>query len=119
MKTHDEMVAEWKKDPNFLKEYDALEDEFELLEQLVSARKKAGLTQEDVAERMGTKAPAIARLETGGGRLKHSPSLSTLKRYALAVGCDLKITLEPKRKRPGLHDRKRRKPQSFGAKLTG
>lgn len=101
MMKHTDLVKKMLDNPEVKAEYDALKEEFELLEQLVSARKKAGLTQEDVAERMGTKAPAVARLETGGGRLKHSPSLSTLKKYALAVGCDLKITLEPKRKRPG------------------
>ena len=56
------------------------------------ARARAGLTQDAVAERMGTTKSTISRLEAAG---KHSPSLSTLKRYAQAVGCELQITLVP------------------------
>lgn len=93
MKTHKEMVEEWKKDPTFRREYDALEEEFALFDELLRARKKAGLTQEEVARRMGTKVPAIARLEAGGGSKKHSPSVKTLRKYAEAVGCDLEIKL--------------------------
>ncbi|MDR3566789.1 MAG: helix-turn-helix transcriptional regulator [Syntrophobacteraceae bacterium] len=70
------MVAEWKKDPAFLVEYDALEEEFAVFDALVVARKAAGLTQAEVAERMGTKPPAVARLESSGGKQKHSPSLT-------------------------------------------
>jgi hypothetical protein len=42
---------------------------------------------------MGTKTPAVARLESGGGLKKHSPSISTLRKYARAVGCNLEIKL--------------------------
>lgn len=96
MKTHDEMVAEWKKDPEFRKEYDALEAEFALFDELLKARKRAGLTQEEVAMRMGTKAPAVARLEAGGGSQKHSPSIATLRKYAEAVGARLEVRLVPR-----------------------
>src|SRR3990167_5679654 len=58
-------------------------------------RKHAGLTQEEVAKRMGTKAPAIARLEATSSRDKHSPGISTLRKYAHAVGCELEIHLKP------------------------
>lgn len=54
MKTHDAMIAAWKEDPTFRKEYDALEEEFALFDALVSARHQAGLSQADVAERIGT-----------------------------------------------------------------
>jgi len=91
--THDEMVANWKKDPEFRQQYDALEEEFELFDVLLRARKQAGLTQEQVAERMGTKAPAVARLEAGGGGKGHSPSVATLRKYAQAVGCRLEVRL--------------------------
>lgn len=74
-------------------EYDALEPEFSLLQQMLAARTKAGLTQSDVAKRMGTKATAITRLESSLSSGKHSPSISTLRRYAEAVGCDLEIKL--------------------------
>jgi transcriptional regulator with XRE-family HTH domain len=64
-----------------------------LFDELLKARKAAGLTQAEIAERMGTKTPAIARLESGGGSNKHSPSIATLRKYAEAVGCDLEIKL--------------------------
>jgi len=96
MKTHDEMVAVWMKDPEFKAEYDALEDEFALFDAVLAARKRAGLTQAEIAARMGTKAPAVARIESGGGSKRHSPSIATLRRYAEAVGCRLKIELIPR-----------------------
>jgi transcriptional regulator with XRE-family HTH domain len=96
MKTHDEMVAGWMKDPEFKAEYDALEDEFALFDAVLAARKRAGLTQAEIAARMGTKAPAVARIESGGGSKRHSPSIATLRRYAEAVGCRLKIELIPR-----------------------
>jgi len=98
MKTHDEMVAEWMKDPEFKAAYDALDPEFELFDELLAARQAADLTQEAVAAHMGTSRPAVARIESGGGRQKHSPSVATLRRYAEAVGCELKILLVKKRK---------------------
>ncbi len=94
VKTHDEMIAEWMNDPAFKSEYDALEEEYQLLKEMLHARTKAGLTQNDVAERMGTKAPAVARLEASGMRDKHSPSVGTLRKYANAVGCKLEIRLK-------------------------
>ena len=93
MKSHDEMVKEWKQDSAFQQEYDALEAEFLLFDELLNARKEAGLTQADVADRMGTKTSAIARLEAGGGSNQHSPSVATLRKYAEAVGCRLEIRL--------------------------
>lgn len=94
-KTHSEMVAEWSKNPDFKAEYDALEEEFELLRSMLLARKHAGLTQNEVAERMGTKGPAIARLESVTALDKHSPSIRTLRKYARAVGCKLVTSFEP------------------------
>lgn len=74
-------------------EYDALEPEFTFLRTILSARQKSGLTQADIAERMGTKPPAITRLESSLTSGKHSPSLSTLKKYAQALGYHLEIRL--------------------------
>ncbi|MCP3962437.1 MAG: helix-turn-helix transcriptional regulator [bacterium] len=91
--THVEMLERWKEDPEFRREYDALEEEFTLFDELLKARKSSGLTQEQVAEHMGTKAPAVARLEAGGGSQRHSPSIATLRRYAKAVGCQLEVRL--------------------------
>ncbi|WP_017326383.1 helix-turn-helix domain-containing protein [Synechococcus sp. PCC 7336] len=81
------------RDPQVKAEYDALEPEFSLLRQMLEARKRAGLSQSDVAARMGTQATAITRLESSLSSGKHSPSIATLQRYARAVGCELEIKL--------------------------
>ena len=71
--------------------YDALADEFAFLDQVLRARAEAGLTQAEVAARVGTTQSAIARLEsTTSG---HSPSIATLQRYARALGCRLEVRL--------------------------
>lgn len=98
-KSHEDMVAEWMLDPEFKAEYDALEDEYNLFREMLQARKIAGLTQDDVAMLMGTKAPAVARLEALGNDEKYSPRISTLRKYAQAVGCKLEIHLRPLNKR--------------------
>lgn len=90
---HDHLIKKWQKDAKFQAAYDELAEEFDLFDQMLQARKTAGLTQEDVANRMGTKVPAIARLESSGGKHRHSPTLETLRKYAHAVGCDLVIQL--------------------------
>lgn len=79
--------------PGVLEEYEALEPEFGLLREMLKAREAAGLTQAEVATRMGTKPPAITRLESALTSGKHSPSVATLKKYAEAVGCQLEIRL--------------------------
>ena len=61
MKTHDEMVREWLQDPAFVREYDSLAQEFALFDELLRARKEAGLTQAEVAERMATQPSVVAR----------------------------------------------------------
>jgi len=73
--------------------YDALEPEFSLLHEILRARQNAGLSQAEIAERMGTKAPAVTRLESSLSSGKHSPSISTLKKYADALNCHLEIKL--------------------------
>jgi predicted transcriptional regulator len=93
MKTHDEMVQEWEQDPEFVREYEALQADFALFDELLRARKEAGLTQADVARRMATQPSVVARLEAGGGRRRHSPSVATLRKYAEAVGCRLEIRM--------------------------
>ena len=66
-------------------------EEGELLDSLLKARHEAGLSQADVAERMGTHAPAVARLERSLASGKHSPSLATLRKYASACGKKLEL----------------------------
>ena len=87
----EEIFADWEKNPAYVAAYEALAEEFALAEALLAARAGAGLTQEELAARMGTTQAAIARLE--GGRIK--PTTRTLERYAKATGTRLKITFEP------------------------
>lgn len=96
MLRHEEMKTDALARPDVEAEYAALAEEFELFSELLQARRRAGLTQSEVAERMGTKTPAVARLEAGGGSMRHSPSLRTLRRYAEAVGCELEVRLVPR-----------------------
>jgi transcriptional regulator with XRE-family HTH domain len=63
------------------------------LDQILAARKEAGLTQAQVAKRMGTQAPAVARLESALLTGKHSPSLTTLRKYAAALGKKVELHL--------------------------
>jgi transcriptional regulator with XRE-family HTH domain len=71
--------------------YAQLDEEFAFLDEVLRARTRAGLTQAEVAKRVGTTQSAIARLESGAG--KHSPSVATLQRYARALGFRLEIKL--------------------------
>lgn len=73
------------------REYEGLKEEFEILDEILKARAEAGLTQAELAARIGTTQSAVARLETAMG--KHSPSIGTLKRYASALGYRLQIHL--------------------------
>lgn len=91
---HNKMIAKWMKDAKFKAAYDSLEDEFLLFDVMLAARQKAGLTQEEVAKRMGTKKSAIARLEASEGKRKHSPTISTLRKYAEAINCHLIVKFE-------------------------
>jgi transcriptional regulator with XRE-family HTH domain len=77
--------------PEVQAEYDQLEEEFAFLDEILKARTEAGLTQAQIAERIGTTQSAVARLESGKG--KHSPSLATLRKYAQALGCKLELRL--------------------------
>lgn len=87
-------------DPETRVAYEGMEAEFSLLQQMLKARERAGLSQAEVAHRMGTKAPAVTRLESSLSNGKHSPSLATLRRYAHAVGCDLQVKLVKSSVRP-------------------
>ena len=73
------------------REYDRIAEEFEFLDEILKARAAAGLSQADVAARIGTTQSAVARLESVGG--KHSPSIATLQRYASALGYRLQVRL--------------------------
>jgi transcriptional regulator with XRE-family HTH domain len=91
--THEKLVKTMLNRPAVKAAYDAQAEEFALLDELLRARHEAGLTQAQVAARMGTRTPAVARLEAGGGSKRHSPSVATLRKYVKAVGCRLEIRL--------------------------
>lgn len=91
--THKELKKKALKKISVRKEYDNLEPEFSLLKEMLRARKKAGLSQAQIAERMGTKSPAITRLESSLSSGKHSPSLATIKKYVEALDCRIEIKI--------------------------
>ncbi|CAN5873305.1 helix-turn-helix transcriptional regulator [soil metagenome] len=91
--THAELKRAALRDEDVKSEYERLEPEFSLYREMLSARKGAGLSQAEVAARMGTKAPAVTRLESSLTTGRHSPSVETLRKYAEAVGCRLEIHL--------------------------
>lgn len=87
-----EMHKKWMGEAEYRKVYDALEEEFALAKAVIGARNRAGLTQAELARKMGTTQPVVARLE--GGRTR--PSMRTLERLAKATGSRLLIRLEPR-----------------------
>ena len=93
---HDDKAfpAKAAKRPGFKEAYDALEVEYALARKMLAARARAGLTQEAVAVSMDTTKNAVSRLEAAN---RHAPSVASLKKYAEAVGCRLKIELVPRR----------------------
>ena len=86
--------------------YDALSEEFAFLDEVLRARAEAGLTQAQVAERVGTTQSAIARLESGARR--HSPSIATLQKYAKALGYRVEVKFVKERGRTSASTRTRR-----------
>ena len=89
---HQAFMARASRCKGFTEAYVALELEYQLANQMLKARSRAGLTQDAVADLMGTTKSAISRLEAV---TKHAPSIATLQRYAQAVGCDLQVKLVP------------------------
>jgi ribosome-binding protein aMBF1 (putative translation factor) len=87
MATHQELVKKLLKRPGVKSEVERIErEEGVLLDALLKARQAAGLTQADIALRMGTQAPAVARLERSLATGKHSPSIATVRKYVDACG---------------------------------
>jgi transcriptional regulator with XRE-family HTH domain len=83
----------WSKDSAYRREYDALEEEFTVMAAIAKARRRAGLSQAELARRMKTTQSTVARLESGRGQ----PSTRTLVRFAKATGHRLKISFQPVR----------------------
>ena len=91
MMTHKQIRAAAMARPEVKAEFAALADEYALLDEFLKARAAQGLTQAQVAQKIGTTQSAVARMESGQG--KHSPSLATLSRYADALECKLEVRL--------------------------
>jgi transcriptional regulator with XRE-family HTH domain len=90
MKKISDLHKTWMKDPDYRREFDALEEEFAVASAMITARTRAGLTQDELAELMNTKQSTIARLESG----KSMPSGKTMKKFAEATGSRLRIVFE-------------------------
>ncbi|NCC04662.1 MAG: XRE family transcriptional regulator [Proteobacteria bacterium] len=80
---HNQMLQDG---PEYARDYDALEQEFAFIKKMIRARKRAGMSQADVARRMGISQPRVAKIESGS-----NISLDILRRYARATGSDLVI----------------------------
>ena len=86
-----DMHKKWMKERKYRKAYAALEEEFVLASAVMDVRNRAGLTQEELARKMGTTQPVVARLESGRTR----PSMRTLERLAAATKSRLLISFAP------------------------
>ena len=84
---YEKFFCEQMKNPEVKKEYDALEAEYAIIQSIIDARKIAGITQKELAERTGINPADISKLENGNG----NPSLRTLQRLAAGLGKTLKI----------------------------
>ena len=91
---HEEFLNKARTRKGFSEAYESLEFEYQVANQMLRARTRAGLTQDAVAAKMGTTKSAVSRLESAG---KHAPSITTLRRYAEAVGCELQVNLVPQK----------------------
>ncbi len=89
MKEYNRIKKEILKDKGVKKEYDGLESEFKLVERIIQKRIKMGLTQKELAEKIGTKQSAVSRLESGN----YNPSFSFLRKVAYALDSDINISL--------------------------
>lgn len=89
--TFNDFLNEQMKDPEFRKEYEALEIEDAIIQAFIDARKISGLTQKQLSEKSGITQPDISKLENGNS----NPSIRTLKRLANAMGMKLKLEFLP------------------------
>lgn len=87
--SHEELHREWMKDPEFRREYEKLEPEFQIARQIIGARIKQKMTQKELAEKIGTGQAVISRLEG----MNAKPSISLLTRVAQALKTEINITV--------------------------
>lgn len=90
----EKLFSRWRKEPGYNAAFQSLTDEYAIAAALIAARSHAGLTQAELAQRMGTTQSAVARMESGRAR----PSTRTLEKVAEATGTRLSVTFEPKGK---------------------
>ena len=86
-----DFLQEQLQDPEFRKEYEALQPEHAVVQAIIDARKNAGLTQKELSERTGIAQGDISKLENGNA----NPSIRTLQRLAAAMGMTLKVEFLP------------------------
>jgi len=86
----EELEKKWLKDPEFVKEYNKLETEFQIARQMIGARIKQNITQEELAKKANTGQAVISRLEGANGK----PSISLLERIARALNIKFNITIQ-------------------------
>ncbi len=91
MKSLKDLKRDMLADPDTRAAFGAQAGEFAIAHELIAARARAGLSQSEVAQRMGTSQSVVARLESG----KRPPSMRTVERFAQAVGCHAVLRIEP------------------------
>ena len=84
-------LDEQLEDPEFKAEWDALQPEHALDQAMIDARKRTGMTQQQLAEKTGISQSDISKFETGGG----NPSIKTLQRLAAGMGMILQVEFKP------------------------
>lgn len=87
--SHEELHKKWMKDPEFRREYDELEAEYQIARQIIGARIKQKMSQKELADRVGTGQAVISRLEG----MNAKPSISLLERVAKALDTKIDITI--------------------------
>lgn len=91
MTNFNDYLSEQLQNPNFKKEWDELEPEFTIIQAIIDARKKTGLTQKQLSERTGINQADISKLESGNA----NPSLKTLQKLAHGMGMQIQIQFKP------------------------
>jgi len=87
--SHEELHKKWMKDPEYRREYEKLEPEFQIARQIIAARIKRKMSQKELAEKIGTGQAVISRLEG----MNAKPSISLLARVAEALKTQINVTV--------------------------
>ena len=85
----EDIKKELLKDPATYKEYKSLEPEYKIISQMIKIRIEQGLTQKELADKIGTRQSNISRLESG----EYNPSLEFLKKVAIGLNKELIVSL--------------------------